>query len=87
MQFGPEHECIKWFFEILREFTPAQQRAVLMFGNFRIEKKKQKFNSKISNVSATSCSRPPLLGFEYLQPPFTVARQRAEPGSTVDDDE
>ena len=40
MQFGPAHECIKWFFEILREFTPAQQRAVLMFGNFIIKKKK-----------------------------------------------
>lgn len=40
MQFGPAHECIKWFFEILREFTPAQQRAVLMFGNFNNQKKK-----------------------------------------------
>lgn len=37
--------------------------------------------------AATSCSRAPLLGFRYLQPPFTIARQRADDEQARNDDE
>ena len=64
-QFGPAHDVVRWFFEVVRELTPQQQRQLMMF--------------------ATSCSNAPLLGFAYLQPPFTLARQLADNGSDAGD--
>jgi hypothetical protein len=36
---------------------------------------------------ATSSTRAPLLGFKYLYPPFTLARQMSDRAGEVEDDE
>ncbi|XP_070502808.1 ubiquitin-protein ligase E3C [Chironomus tepperi] len=50
--YNPEHETIKMFWNVVRNFNDLQRRQLLKF--------------------VTSCSRPPLLGFKDLDPPFCI---------------
>jgi ubiquitin-protein ligase E3 C len=52
--FHPSQPVIQWFWEVLAEFSPAQQGDFLKF--------------------VTSCARQPLLGFQYMQPPFCIQK-------------
>lgn len=51
-EFSAKHVTIKYFWNVMREFTDEERRLLLKF--------------------VTSCSRPPLLGFKDLDPPFRI---------------
>lgn len=50
--YNPEHNTIKMFWNVVRNFDDLERRQLLKF--------------------VTSCSRPPLLGFKDLDPPFCI---------------
>jgi ubiquitin-protein ligase E3 C len=65
--FHPSQPAIQWFWEIIEELTPGQQRKFLKF--------------------MTSCSRPPLLGFESLVPAPCIQQIRLPDALFLEEEE
>ncbi|CAG5922940.1 unnamed protein product [Menidia menidia] len=55
--FHSSHRVIIWLWDILSSDFNAEERAMFL---------------KVNRIFVTSCSRPPLLGFAYLKPPFSI---------------
>ncbi|KAF6777588.1 hypothetical protein AHF37_02724 [Paragonimus kellicotti] len=73
--FHSNHRVIKWLWDILRRDFTDEERGLFLKANILryhpvVAQKNYKILLPIGFV--TSCSRPPLLGFANLEPPFCI---------------